>query len=205
MTTTLSQQINDLFVREDWRTARALIEKEIAKRHGEPGHWLLDRLATTYYEERKYKTALKLLEQARSLAPDCPLVLWDYAGTLDALGRSQEAIDVYMELIGRGPDEVGREECGEGLEWATNLLTDCFYRVSVCLKHLDRPKPAWEFFVRYARLVVAGAHSLYADTDSQVMKHVVEVLRKHPGDKPRSPRQGLKEFSKDAKRILKAA
>ena len=72
MTTTFSQQINDLFAREDWRTARALIETEMAKRGDEPGHWLLTRLATTFYEEREYKKALPLLEKARQLGSRLP-------------------------------------------------------------------------------------------------------------------------------------
>jgi tetratricopeptide (TPR) repeat protein len=201
----LSDKINTLFEQEKWKEARALIEKARAKPGAGDDHWLLTRLATTYYEERNYKKALQLSEQARELASDCPLVLWDLAGALDALGRSQEAIDVYMGLIERGPEKVGQEECGEGLEWAIDLLTDCFYRVSVCLKHLDRPKPAWEFFVRYAQLVAAGAHSMYAEAHNQVLQHVVEVLRKHPGGKPRSPRQGLKQFSKEVKSLLHAA
>lgn len=206
MTTTLTQQINDLFAREEWRTARALIVKEMDKRGDDPGHWLLDRLATTYYEERKYKKALRLTEKALALMPDCPMVLWDYAGTLDALGRSQEAIEVYMDLIQRGPDKVGEEECGEGLEWAIGLLTDCFYRVSVCLKHLHRPKEAFHFLGWYAALVTAGAKSMYADAHDQFIKHTVEVLREHPGlPHPRSPRKGLKEFSKEAVQLLRAA
>ena len=202
----LSDKIDDRFAREKWKEARALLEKEMKKRGGEADHWLLTRLATTYYEERQYKKALQLDDKARALAPDCPLVLWDYAGTLDALGRSEEAISIYMSLILRGPEKVGREECGEGLEWAISLLTDCFYRVSVCLKHLHRPQPAWQFFLWYAQLVTAGAQSIYAQAHSEIIKHVLDVVREHPGERPpRSPRKGLKEFGKQAERLLQAA
>lgn len=202
----LSKKINALFAKEKWKEARALIEKEMEKRGDECDHWLLTRLATTYYEERHYKKALQLNEKARSLAPNCPLVLWDYAGTLDALGRSEEAIAIFMSLILRGPDKIGREECGEGLEWAIGLLADCFYRVSVCLIHLHRPQPARKFFLWYAQLVAAGAQSIYTDSESEIIKHISDVLPEHPDERPpRSPRKGLKEFGKQAERLLHAA
>jgi tetratricopeptide (TPR) repeat protein len=202
----LSKKIDALFATEKWKEARALIEKAMKKRGHEPDHWLLTRLATTYYEERRYKNALQLVEKARVLAPECPLVLWDYAGTLDALGRSEEAVSVYMALILRGPEKIGRQECGEGLEWAIGLLTDCFYRASVCLKHLHRPQSAWKFFLWYAQLVAAGAQSIYAKADSEIIKHILEVGREHPDERPpRSPRKGLKEFAKQAERLLRAA
>jgi tetratricopeptide (TPR) repeat protein len=201
----LSEKINNLFAAEQWAEARALIEKAMAK-SGKDDHWLLARLATTYYEERKYKKALTLLEKARALAPACPLVLWDYAGALDALGRSEEAIKVYMDLIQRGPDKVGQDECGEGLKWAIGLLTDCFYRVSVCLKHLHRPQEAFLFLGWYAALVTAGASSMYADAHGPVIRHTLDVLREHPGiPHPRSPRKGLEVFSREAVQLLNAA
>ena len=40
--------------------------------------------------ESDYQEALRWVEKAREIAPDCPLVLWDYAGTLDMLGRERE-------------------------------------------------------------------------------------------------------------------
>ena len=201
----LSEKINDLFAQEKWPEARAQIEKEVAKR-GEADHWLLTRLSTTYYEERQYKKALQLLEQARPLAPECPLVLWDYAGTLDALGRSKEAIEVYLDLIQRDAKRIAVEECGEGLAWAIGLLTDCFYRISVCLKHLHRPQEALRFLGWYAGLVDTGAQSIYAEDQDQVVKHKLEVLREQTGTSPsRSVLKRLKEFSKEAERLLHAA
>ena len=106
----------------------------------------------------------------------------------------------------RNPKDLADDECGEGLDWAVGLLTDCFYRVSVCLKHLQRPETAWKFFLWYAELVAAGAHSIYAESGSAVLKHIVEVLREHPPRRPpRAPRTQLKEFVKEAVHLLHAA
>lgn len=202
----LSDKIDQLFAAEKWTSARALLEKELAKPGNESSHWLLARLGTTYYEERKYQKALELEERALRLAPHCPLVLWDYAGALDALGRSQAAIDIYMKLIERGPEKVGREECGEGEKWAIGLLTDCFYRISGCLQDLGRSELAWKFFVMYAKLRAAGADSIYAEEDTAVLRHAYQVLKALPArERVRSPRSGLKKFRKEAEQLLKAA
>jgi len=77
-------------------------------------HWLLTRLGLTYYEEHNYKKALFYETQALRLAPKCPLVLWDYAGTLEMLGRDKEAIAIYRKLVKRGVDKIAYGECGEG-------------------------------------------------------------------------------------------
>jgi tetratricopeptide (TPR) repeat protein len=206
MLNNLSDKINHLFDEDRYEEARTLLEKELAKSGNESDHWLLTRLSTTYYEQRKYKQALQLVEKAHQQAPHCPLVLWDYAGTLDALGHSQQAIEVYMSLIERGAEKVGRDECGEGLEWAIVLLTDCYYRISLCLQDLNRSKEAWQFFVMYAKLRFAGAESIYADEEKATLRHVYEMLKALPArERVRSPRTGLKKFSKEAVRLLHAA
>src|SRR5688572_8717949 len=96
-TDTLSKRINRLFDHEKWAAARSLIERELATLPADDWtrHWWLTRLSTTYYEERNYKKARELAEQAVAIAPSCPLVLWDLAGTLDMLGDKAGAIHTY--------------------------------------------------------------------------------------------------------------
>ena len=81
-------------------------------------HWVLSRLSNTYYEERNYEKALEYVVQALELAPHCPLVLWDYAGTLDMLEYDEEAVQVYRKLIRRGDNRIAYGECGEGIRKA---------------------------------------------------------------------------------------
>lgn len=162
----LSEKINRLFAEEKWADARALIEREMKRPGNDDDHWLLARLATTYYEQRQYDEALRHLESARKLAPRCPLVLWEYAGILDALKRFDEAIDVYVSLIRRGAPTIAKDECGEGLEWAIGLLTDCLFRVGVCLKHKKEWTKAWSFFGGYDEVTRAGGvKSIYKVLD----------------------------------------
>lgn len=92
-------------------------------------HWLLSRVGTTYYEEMNYSKALKYSLKAVKISLNCPLVLWDYAGVLDILGRKPEAIKIWKSLIKRGIEAIAYDECGEGLVWARSLVNDCCYRI----------------------------------------------------------------------------
>lgn len=119
--------IETLIAAEDWKAARRAIQRMLRK---EPNrHWLVTRLALTYYEQRDYETALAYSEKAMKLAPHCPLVLWDYGGVLDMLGRKREAIQVFRRLVRRGAQSLAYCECGEGIGKARALVADCLYRL----------------------------------------------------------------------------
>src|ERR1017187_7524837 len=107
----LSDQVNSLFEKERWSEARKLLEVEL--KQSPRSHWVLDRLSVTYYEQKDYQKALTLIKKAFDLAPQCPLALWDYAGTCAALGQTQKAIRKYHALIEMYPDGFDEDECGE--------------------------------------------------------------------------------------------
>jgi tetratricopeptide (TPR) repeat protein len=77
--------IEVLIEKERWSETRALLGQalKLEPRH----HWLLTRISLTYYEQRLYSDALKYSMRAFAEAPECPLVLWDYAGALQMLDR----------------------------------------------------------------------------------------------------------------------
>jgi len=120
-------EIERLLASEDWAGARRAIRSQL--RLSPDSHWLISRLALTYYEQRGYAKALELETRALRLAPRCPLVLWGHAGSLEMLGRKAEAVVVYRRLIRRGPDRLSRGPCGEGIRWARGLVADCWYRL----------------------------------------------------------------------------
>src|SRR3990172_5505124 len=93
---TFSHKINALFRRGDWEKARRLLEKE---RERDPhNHLLLTQLGVTFYEQRRYEDALQLFQESRRIVADCPLTLWNLAGTLAALRRYAEALRIYVWL-----------------------------------------------------------------------------------------------------------
>lgn len=94
------KRIEKFIEADNWAAARKLIREEL--KHKPKDHWLLGRLALTYYEQRKYDRALYWNVMALQEAPYCPLLIWDYAGTLAMLGRNDEARLLYRWLLSWG-------------------------------------------------------------------------------------------------------
>ena len=155
----MSEEIEQLLAAEDWKAARRLIRAALRK---EPhSHWMLTRLGLTYYEEHDYDKALFYNTQAIKLAPSCPLVLWDYAGTLHMLGRNKEAIALYRRIIKRGVDGVAYGVCGEGRAWARGVIADCLYRVAQCYRELGQAKKATNYYGQHLNARGPGCRSIY--------------------------------------------
>jgi len=76
---------------------------------------LLTRLGLTFYEERRYAQALKYSLRALEEVPNCPLALWDYAGSLEMLDQTKAALKVYLYLIRRGIHSVALVTVERGL------------------------------------------------------------------------------------------
>lgn len=124
-------------------------------------HWLLTRLATTYYEEHNYKLALRYSERAIELAPRCPLVLWDYACVLHMIGRDDEAIALGRSLLKRGVHAIAFGPCGEGLSWAKSLLNDSRYLISRCYKDAGDLRQAIRWLKLHVSKRCQGTRSIY--------------------------------------------
>lgn len=152
--------IERLIAEEEWEAARRLIQAEIDK-EPEASHWLLTRLGLTYYEQFNYQRALELSEQAFALAPDCPLVLWDYAGTLEMLDRTQEALVIYQRIIERGIESLAYDPCGEGRARARGFYADSLYRISHCYTALGNHAKAVEAMQSALEQRGPGCQSIY--------------------------------------------
>jgi tetratricopeptide (TPR) repeat protein len=159
MTTPAVRRIERAMDKEDWETARRLLSREVAAHPDD--HWLTTRLATAHYEQEDYAAALAWSEKALRLAPDCPLVLWDYAGALDMTGREEAAIRVWRRLIDRGAERIAADECGEGLRWAKALVNDCRYRVALSYADLGERDEALRFLREHLAHRRRGLPSLY--------------------------------------------
>jgi tetratricopeptide (TPR) repeat protein len=144
---------------ENWRKARQLIRADLKKRPD--SHWLISRLGLTFYEERAYGRSLSYSRKALKLAPECPLVLWDYAGTLQMLGKHRAALRVYGRLLARGADKIANGDCGEGRAWARGLIADCFYRQAHSNEKLKRHKAAIDSYRKHLKMRGPGCRSVY--------------------------------------------
>jgi len=148
---------------ERWNDARRAITVEL--RSDPRNHWLVSRLALTFYEQRRYKDTLILNERALALNPRCPLSLWDYAGTLQMLDRNNEAAEVYRRLIRRGSKRIANGPCGEGLARARGLIADCHLRLSDSLRALNLESESLIHFEKHLDLRGPGCQSIYSLKD----------------------------------------
>jgi len=175
----VGRAISELIDQEKWDAARRRIQAALAK---DPGnHWLLDRLGLTYYEQLRYPDALCALQCAYERKPRCPLVLWDLAGTLDALGSPAEALRIYRGLRHRGVDSIAHDECGEGVRWAKSLLADCAFRIGACYQHLHQNQLAVNWFSRYIEEAKRCSASIYTELNHRARFRSIPTRRVSEG------------------------
>ena len=160
--TTLSNQIDALLRKSQWKKARKLLETELARTPQD--HWVLTQLGVTFYEEKNYDAALRLFLKALKIVPDCPLALWNLAGTLDAMGKPSDALKIYSWLLrtNRSPED---DPCWESKEWTDALKTDSLYRLGVCFEHLGETKKAEDCDRQYLNLLLVGGEGTYSADD----------------------------------------
>ncbi|MBL8798435.1 MAG: hypothetical protein JNM56_31360 [Planctomycetia bacterium] len=146
-----------------WEKARRRIEQELRRQPDD--HWLLTQLGVTYYEQGQYRAALAPLLESLRIVPDCPLTLWNIAGTLDALRKSELAIAIYSWLLG-SKQTADDDPCWESAAWADSLKADCVYRLGACFQKLERWESAEHCFRQYINLILAGTNGTYAVEDA---------------------------------------
>ena len=175
----IGTQIETLIRNGKWKQARTAIEKQLSKEPDD--HWLWSRLSGVKYEQRDYQGALEAAEKALEIIPDCPLAHWSKAATVEMLGKTGEAMDLYARLFHRGLEQLENpdsdaNECWEGPDWTSGLMADCLFRIAGCLakgqpnprSKLNRKDLAVETYQAFLRLLDLGVPSIYSRDDALV-------------------------------------
>jgi tetratricopeptide (TPR) repeat protein len=144
---------------KDWQVARSLVQEELVLQPMD--HWLWFTLSLTYYEDRDYEKARACSKRAVELAPDCPLALWHYAGSLYMTGREASALVIWTVLLNMDMEEIAYHGHGEGMDWALQLVNDVHYRIGRYYQHLGETDLARESFAKYLHNREHGAGSIY--------------------------------------------
>lgn len=163
--------IDTLLQSGEWMKARHLLERE--RRNDPENHWVLTQLGVTYYEQGQYQDALELFLESRSIVPDCPLTLWNLAGSLDSLGHHAGAVRLYTWLL-QSSKSLQDDPCWESKQWTDALKTDCVFRMGVCLQHMKKKKKAEHCYRQYLRLLSIGIEASYTIED---VKRQMQELR----------------------------
>ena len=171
----LEKRIDEAMDAGEWAHARQLLRGELRK---DPhSHWCLTELATTYYEQRRYAIALRWSRRAQREAPDCRLVQWDLAGTLDMLGQSQEAIKLYRNLATTRVESTEGIECWESLGWSERLINDSRYRLGLCYIDIGMAILGARWLRAHIKQREAGVRSIYSLRDARQALHKTEQKR----------------------------
>lgn len=149
-----------LYDEDEYSQAREILFKLLKN---EPdSHWILSRISSTYYEDRNYKKALVFAERALEIAPDCPMVLWDYSGVLDMLDDTKKAISIWKYLLSCSVEQIAFDECGEGIRDAKSLHNDCRFRIGTSYKDLNQKKLAIKYLKLHLQNRQRGLPSIYS-------------------------------------------
>lgn len=166
----MSDKIEQLIDVEDWVNARKLITQNL---EADPqSHWLWTRLGLTHYEQYDYEASLACSIKALEIQPECPLARWDHAGSLEMLGRYDEAITIFESLKATPIAKLAYDQCGEGVEWAEGLQADCIYRLGTCYRRKGIDVIAAGYFKEYIKKYANSAQSIYSVDEAK------EQLRK---------------------------
>ncbi len=152
-------EIEQLVAAKKWAKARALIQEELVS--APTDHWLWLTLGLTYYERKQYEKARDCAKRALELEANCPLALWHYAGALFMAGRESAALAVWTILLDMDLEKVAYDECGEGMDWAMQLVNDVHYRMGRYFQHQGRDEQARASFAKYLHNRGHGVSSLY--------------------------------------------
>ena len=143
----------------NWKKARSLIQDELIYKPMD--HWLWMHLGLTYHEERDYEKAVHCSKRAVQLAPNCPLALWHYAGSLEMAGRGASALPIWVMLLTMDIEEVAYGDHGEGMDWALQLLNDVHYRMGRYYQRMGNKDLAIESYRKYLHNRAHGVGSIY--------------------------------------------
>ncbi len=175
-----TSKIENLLAAKKWLQARALLQEKIVTDPGD--HWLWMHLGLTYYEKKDYDRALSCSKRAVELQPDCALALWHYAGSLVMSGREQAAVAIWTILLDMDVESIADGECGEGMNWALQLVNDVHYRMGRYFEHRGKRDLAREAYEKYIHNRSHGVTSLYdaAPIEKKLAgslssKHAIEI------------------------------
>ena len=183
-------KVEKLVKAKKWSKARALIKEELLTDPAD--HWLWTTLGLTYYQQRQYEKALECSKRAVALAPDCALVLWDYAGCLEMAGRDHEALTIWTLIRQMDLEDIAYGECCEGMDWAMQIDNDVNYRMGRYFqRHGDREK-ARESFKKYLHNRAHGVGSIYTVKEVEGFLAKLDVTGNHKAKRPAKARRTVK-------------
>ena len=164
--------IENLLSDEDWKKAQKVLLRELRKSPGNA--WLLTRLSQAYFGDGDYKRALKASEKAYAVAPDEPLVLWDYAEALYMLRQWPFSLKLFRRILAKKIDTLLNARYGA--RWAKALRNACRFKIGVCYIQINKLGFAIQWLEKYLSNSGRGIANWYStDEVRRILERVVQL------------------------------
>jgi predicted Zn-dependent protease len=161
---------DQLVAEGDIQQARDILLKQIKKTPKE--HWFHAELSGLYYEERRYKEALRYSTIAYRIQPDDALVLWYHAGNMLMSNQEATAIQLFEKIERLGLEYIAYGPFGEGMRWAKSMMYDTFYRLASAYYDVGNYEKAAYYIEKTLAYRTQGIPSLYS------LKEVKDLRKK---------------------------
>jgi tetratricopeptide (TPR) repeat protein len=130
----------------------------------------LQMLRKSYYEKGDDKNALRIAYKVWSIAPDDPLLIWQYAACLSNVGRYKEAIGIYQKILRKSPSALASNKKIGTLRRAKGLKNDCVCAIGECQASLENWYVAIKLFKKYLKNRQTRVPSVYEVREVKVIK-----------------------------------
>jgi tetratricopeptide (TPR) repeat protein len=167
----ISELINECFANEDYKSAIDFLNQKIGDYPDD--HWLFAQLGISYYELKEYDKALQFSSKAVELSPKCPLSLDYYAMILFANQHTEQALQIWNNLLNTEINELAYDQCGEGLNFTKSLINDIRFALGDVYVELNDKRKALSYYKSHLQNRHRGLYSNY--TKKQVEKEINQI------------------------------
>lgn len=150
----------------DATRARVRHQLQLIWRASGHSHWLATRIGSELFEMQDYRESLLWNDREVRLCPKCPLVQWDRAGALFALGKTQKAVHIWSQLLKQGTRAIAFGQCGERLSWTASLVNDSRFRLADAML-MNQPEQSYKLISAHLPRRRRGIASIYSLKEAQ--------------------------------------
>jgi tetratricopeptide (TPR) repeat protein len=161
----IGRQIEMAIDQEEFGRAIEIINDALGGSSEWEAHWLYARLAHAWCRQGNLVEATLWVKKGLSIAPRCPLLLWELGLIYEMENEYASAVNVYSQIIELGENELAEGDCGEGRSWANSMMADSYFRMGYCLFELGFREKAIESIIARLSKSELGIDYEYSDDE----------------------------------------
>lgn len=151
-----------LIQQEKFKAAELLLQKELTE--SPEDSYLLTQLANVLWNRYKDQDALYYADKAKKLSPTNPLLMYTRGRILWSLGKYEESISEWNQILNM--KELDVADNGYGTGWAKSVINDARFYKADCLYHLYRDKEALPIMIEHLQCRGKGIGSDFSKKEA---------------------------------------